>query len=653
MSTAAMVVREAEPPLVWEAANWLTHTNKMRNRLWAAMQELMRQPGLVGAPDSVRMTAVVLAARTSAADLTVDLTARELGRWVGVSASTIGHEVRPHLDREGITHSENRLRPGTRVITGIRWQLLPLRDARHEQPAEHPLRLQKVEFAVLWGLLEAVCAPGWSHRDGTQTPPGLLGRRTGRGAATDRLALLLLVLESRATGLVRLCGGAVGKHGRMAATIARLLGCSPATGAQVLDRLQTAGVVEARLTPAGREQLVIPAVEAAYREMRRRQRAAGRPGGLVPGPRRSDRSAGRDQITPRSANPQVRGMQAGSEGGASSAGLHAHHTPMAPVVDESAGGSSSSGYGRGNCCGLPECTCAREDQAVVPKARAVPVPTTGGDLALRAERQTPAPPPHSPLHRALGHQTPQVAEILARIVPSPSSYQRERLSQLVRGLMVDGDDDAMIAARLRERLQPLATGAEDRPYAFRRDGLSWALTIGLPYAPGGKTTLLCARQGCRGTVRAKATDTVRCDACEFEVMDQQRAIRARKALQAELSTRVPWPAVEQPAMAAQVPPPHSPPDSTAPQMQPAVAEPLLPVSVREQLQVLATFAPKAARAAETAAHAAYTPAAEAEAPAEYQRRVSAATATWCAITSHYAEQLAAAHHVEEHARSAT
>ncbi|MGW3271284.1 hypothetical protein ACWDFH_07390 [Streptomyces kronopolitis] len=368
------------------------------------MHALMKQPGLVSAPDPMRMTTVVLAAKTSAADLAVEMTARELGRWVGVSASILGHEVRPHLDREHITASENRVRPGTRVITGIRWQLLPLLDARHHQPADHPLRLQRVEFAVLWGLLEAVCAPGWSHADGTQTPPGLLGTRTGRGAATDRLALLLLVLEARATGVVRLCGGAVDEHGRMAATIARLLGCSSAEGAQVLARLVAAGVVEARVTPGGREQLVIPAVEAAYREMRRLQRAQGRPAGLIPGPRRGAATAGGDQIPAQTANPQVSRGKWASGTGAASAGLHAKHTPMAALGDESAGGSSCSGHGRGGSGDLPGLACTREDQAAGTDAAAAPAPATGGaDGPLRGEM--PKTSPSTPMTEKAQEQT--------------------------------------------------------------------------------------------------------------------------------------------------------------------------------------------------------------------------------------------------------
>ncbi|GGN44924.1 hypothetical protein GCM10012285_28070 [Streptomyces kronopolitis] len=105
----------------------------------------------------------------------------------------------------------------------------------------------------------------------------------------------------------------------------------------------------------------------------------------------------------------------------------------------------------------------------------------------------------------------------------------------------------MIAGRVRDRLKPLASGFGKQPYAFRRDGLSWALTIGLPYTPGGKTTLPCARHGCPGTMRAKATDTVRCDDCELAAQDWQQAIRARKELEAYLRTPLPPSAAEPPA----------------------------------------------------------------------------------------------------------
>ncbi len=54
--------------------------------------------------------------------------------------------------------------------------------------------------------------------------------------------------------------------------------------------------------------------------------------------------------------------------------------------------------------------------------------------------------------------------------------------------------------------QRLATGDPDRPYAFRRDALSWALSIGLPCTPGGMTLVPCARRGCSNLARGQPAD---------------------------------------------------------------------------------------------------------------------------------------------------
>ncbi|WP_236669674.1 hypothetical protein [Streptomyces antimycoticus] len=71
---------------------------------------------------------------------------------------------------------------------------------------------------------------------------------------------------------------------------------------------------------------------------------------------------------------------------------------------------------------------------------------------------------------------------------------------------------------------------------------------------------------------------------------------------------------------------------------------MLPRLVREQLLALADIAPRAVPAARAAAHAAYRPARESESVQQYRRRVSAATAAWCSITTRYADELASAHH---------
>ncbi|MFF6946856.1 hypothetical protein ACFZAS_43075, partial [Streptomyces lavendulae] len=95
-------------------------------------------------------------------------------------------------------------------------------------------------------MAEAVFGPGWASTGGggPETPPGLLGGRRGRGAASDRLALLLLVLLSRPNGRVTMVAGAVAAgHGRAAATVARQLGCSLTDAQRIVGRLEAAGLV--------------------------------------------------------------------------------------------------------------------------------------------------------------------------------------------------------------------------------------------------------------------------------------------------------------------------------------------------------------------------------------------------------------------------
>ena len=216
----------------------------------------------------MRLALVVLAARTPEATGVVEIRVRELGRWIGVSESYVSSEVLPGLRRAGAVRTDT-IQGEFGEDRGLRCEVVPLWNARGV--VGHPLALQRKELATLLRLCEALFAPGWEHRDGTVTPPGLLGSRTGRGAATDRLALLRLTLEATPTGRVRLCGGPVPtRRGRLAATVARLLGCSASGGERVLHRLESAGVVQRiRLaTPSGlsqRSRLVIPAVAAAHR----------------------------------------------------------------------------------------------------------------------------------------------------------------------------------------------------------------------------------------------------------------------------------------------------------------------------------------------------------------------------------------------------
>ncbi|AEY85315.1 hypothetical protein SHJG_0033 [Streptomyces hygroscopicus subsp. jinggangensis 5008] len=222
---------------------------------------------LEGASDAVRLAVLVLASRTPSETGVVEIRTGELGRWLGLSGSHVASNVVPVLRRSGVVSidtAEGEYGQDDR----LKCKVLPLWAV--QDVVGHPLNLSKKEYATLLRLLEAVMAPGWTHRDGRVTPAGLIGTRTGRGAATDRLPLLLLVLEARKNGRVRLCGGAVDtKRGRAAATVARLLGCTASAGERVLERLEERELVlRVRLRTgsglASRSRLMVPAVAAAY-----------------------------------------------------------------------------------------------------------------------------------------------------------------------------------------------------------------------------------------------------------------------------------------------------------------------------------------------------------------------------------------------------
>ncbi|WP_319656984.1 hypothetical protein, partial [Streptomyces scabiei] len=232
----------------------------MQFRLLTAVRALLADPRLVGRKDVVRLGILVLMAKASYGRCRVEITARELGRWLGVSESTVDHEVLCVL-REVDAVAARVLRGGDGLPTGVEYRVEALWEARNDVGA--PLGLSKAELATLLRFLEGLFAPGWGEQ--CATPPGLLvkkGRR-GRGAASDRLALVLLALHARPDGRVPLVGGplakTVARHGREAVTLARMLGCRVPVAATVLGRLVAA---EAVAVAPGR--LVVPAVAAAH-----------------------------------------------------------------------------------------------------------------------------------------------------------------------------------------------------------------------------------------------------------------------------------------------------------------------------------------------------------------------------------------------------
>ena len=339
-----------------------------RARLGGAVRALLDLAGLDGAPDAVRLAVLVLASRTPSETGVVKIHTSELGRWLGLSASYTASNVVPMLRRSGVVSVETE-KGEYREDIGLECKVLPLWAA--QDVVGHPLNLAKKEYATLQRLLEAVMAPGWKHRDGRVTPAGLIGTRTGRAAATDRLALLLLVLEARETGRVRQCGGTVDtKRGRAAATVARLLGCTASAGERVLERLEDRELVlRVRLKTgsglANRSRLMVPAVAAAHGRTVADDVQEDRAEALEPEFSDPDVAAGPVQTPETEAEPQVNGTSVTDEADVAepdvAATLHTDHPHLVTPVSSPALSGGFSGEGRGGSGDLPDRACVRED----------------------------------------------------------------------------------------------------------------------------------------------------------------------------------------------------------------------------------------------------------------------------------------------------
>ncbi|MGW3652477.1 hypothetical protein [Streptomyces sp. NPDC000878] len=369
-----------------------------RARLVAAVRTLLDSDGLEGASDAVRLTVLVLTSRTPSESGVVEIRTPELARWLGLSASYVASEVIPGLRRSGLV-SVRTAEGEFGQDAGLECRVLPLWAAYGV--VGHPLALEKKELAVMLRLLEAVMAPGWAHRDGTVTPAGLLGPRTGRGAATDRLALLLLVLESRENGRVRQCGGTVDtQRGRAAATVARLLGCKASAGERVLERLEERGLVaRVRVRTASklrhRTRLVVPAVAIAQGRDgiadAREDRLKVPESGFFSDP---DVAAGASEVSQPLSQSQVSDvLVAGGTDVADpdlAATLHTDHPPVGTPGRSPSVSLGFSGEGRGGTSGRPERAGTCEDQAPDPAAAEQLLDGGDGD-PLRGEQHEKSP----------------------------------------------------------------------------------------------------------------------------------------------------------------------------------------------------------------------------------------------------------------------
>ncbi|MEU0896846.1 hypothetical protein [Streptomyces massasporeus] len=350
----------------------------MRLRLLAAVRALLADPSLAGLGDAARLAAVVLFAKSRAPegrkdDLQSYIWGAELGRWLGMSESTVHHDVLPVLRETDALH--------TRVVTndeghpvGLDCLVMPLWRAHQGGGAAHPLALSKVELSVLLRLLEALFGPGWAPLGKEPTPPGLLAGRTGKGAATDRLGLLLMVLNTRASGWLQLCGGSVRKkEGRGAATLARLLGCSPSGARKVLARLTKAGVVSrgrkataTRMNGRGRVML-LPVAHAYGRTLTPVEAVQGsetvfseRPDGAF---RDLDPGQGADALGTSGVCGAEAAVESPDRERPDSAEFHADHASGVTHVSSPPLSGGFSGEGRGGEGRRPERMCVREDQA--------------------------------------------------------------------------------------------------------------------------------------------------------------------------------------------------------------------------------------------------------------------------------------------------
>ncbi|MEU0031701.1 hypothetical protein [Streptomyces sp. NPDC006335] len=511
------------------------------------------------ASDPVRLAAVVLASRTPSETGVVEIRARELGRWLGLSVSRVRHAVVPGLRRSGVVDVET-LAGEFGEDWGLTCRVLPMWEAQDK--VGHPLRLTKPELATLLRLMEALMAPGWAHRDGRVTPAGLLGARTGHGAATDRLALLLLVLEAGETGRVRLCGGRVNKrYGRPVATLARLLGRSLSQAERVLERLEGVGLVERprRQTVSGMRhvaRLVVPAVAAAHRG---RQGSADAAGDHVVGDLAGTAWPGEGSTPPK--KPQVSEVHEADGTGdgdlATMASLHTDHSSVADASSEVAGGLGFSGYADSGSCDRPEYACAHEDQAVKASV-AASQRALGGDDPLRGENQGECPGGGSPtvgsgsrsrltvVDRARGQQQQQrvadLGDLRLQVALAPVAYlwgQLRRGQQAVAVRAVEralGDLSGIVeakaapgvlAARLADRLEEV--GGE----ALVRDPMGWLLGRGLVQRPA------CPDLRCDDGIRLDSgTD---CPTCA-NIVHMRRALRARVASRVEAEMQASDPA---------------------------------------------------------------------------------------------------------------
>ncbi|MFI5987497.1 hypothetical protein ACIBEA_42350 [Streptomyces sp. NPDC051555] len=535
------VPAQAGPVTQLELGNPLQLSTTMRARLLAAVRALVFAPALAGASDGARLASVVLTAKSKVRDdYQASIWAAELGRWLGVSQSTVAHTVLPELRAAGFLGS-NVATNSLGWATGLECWVIPMYRAQMAGDRLHALALSRSELAVLLSLCEVLFGPGWAPKDKPVIPAGLLAGRTGRGAATDRLGLLLMVLTTGSAGWLRLCPGSVDTgRGRPAATVARLLGCTAAAGAKVLKRLQAHGVADvvrketaSGLNGQSRVRLV-PVAQAhgvAVREARRvadavfSDLAGTASGGLEP--------VGMGETL--GAHGFEGAGYDGIAGSADLAGAAQHHALHASGVN--AGGSLAlsggfSGEGRGATGGLPDRACVREDggplrgeklkkspsdeqvgQCAAVVGAGDPLKAVGGG---KAQQQRRVALPSEDLRAVLA----PVDLVWARLERPAARKLVEAAARSELGQVVNfaGLTDApqILADRLARRLE-----AQMRLHGPIKDPVGWLIGRGLPQRQ------LCAEPRCdEGELLDSGRDCPRCEDRQVDRRAQRHAVAA-------------------------------------------------------------------------------------------------------------------------------
>ncbi|MFZ4176661.1 hypothetical protein ACOZCI_20540 [Streptomyces griseoincarnatus] len=536
------VPTQAGPAVPPKLGNPLQLGKSMRARLLAAVRALVTSPALAGASDGARLASVVLTAKSNVAnDYQASIWAAELGRWLGVSQSTVAHTVLPELRAAGFLGS-NVATNSFGHATGLECWVIPMYRAQKAGDRRHPLALSRSELAVLLSLCEVLFGPGWAPKDKAPVPAGLLARRTGRGAATDRLGLLLMVLTTGSTGWLQLCPGSVDtSRGRPAATVARLLGCSAAAGAKVLKRLQEHGVAEvvrketgSGLNAQSRVRLV-PVAKAHGVAVREARRVAKSVFSDLAGTASGDLETGEtgESFVATGIEGAGQGETAGSADLAATAQHHALH-----ASGVTAGGSLTlsgcfSGEGRGADGRRPEHACVREDGGPLrgeqPKespsfegVKGGRGPVAGGSVRVvdgpgqgRQQRgRVPLPP--ADLRAVLA----PVNLVWARLERPAARRLVEAAtrSELARVIGFADRTDALqiLADRLARRL------ADQMRLAGQiKDPVGWLIGRGLPQRQW------CAEPRCdEGVLLDSSRDCPRCEDRQIDRRAQRRAVAA-------------------------------------------------------------------------------------------------------------------------------